>query len=232
MKNVCAICDHPERIEIDKKLASGVSIASLARGYDVPVFSLRNHKQHHLTRQLLTHVDIQEKLRAGELLVEVDTCLSKAKDILTLAEDQKKPTLALAAIREIRSTVEFLIKLAIQMQELQLKREEVDIAAQGQVFIEKSMSPKEAMQVYQRLIKSTQAGGSMVFLPQKEAIENSYPDPADEEEAAPVAPVARQAGQRTRTKAPAAHEESIPHEESMNGPGILSWTPDIPAKGW
>lgn len=228
MTMTCKVCNDSNRLEIDRKLAQGVSLAAIARQHvGLSKDSLRHHRDKHISRQMAKHQEITERIHSGELLAEIDKCLEKCISIRDNANDRT----SLAAMRELRETATFMFDLLFRSKELALRQAEVE--GQGvQGYIDGGMTPKDAMRAYQEMIKDGRGGGRaggnvVVYLPAKEPINSGeYPDPADEEEAE-AAPVARQAGQRTRTKAPAAHEESI------NGPGILDWVPDLPpAKGW
>ena len=119
MPNVCKICTHAKRLQIDRAIVSGQSKASISREFHVSEASLANHAKNHLSRQLLKHDEIRERINSGRILDEVEDLLTRTKRILRDSEIKKQNGMALGAIREIRSTLEFLSKLAITLASIQ-----------------------------------------------------------------------------------------------------------------
>ena len=117
MAMACTICNHDKRIEIDRMIVQGISLAKIAKKYDVPYQSLYNHSQNHLTRQLVTAMAKKELTESMDLLARIEDILSKAKNIFDRNYEKGKDSLALKALSEQRSTIELLAKIAAFLHE-------------------------------------------------------------------------------------------------------------------
>jgi len=132
MGNSCGICNHPERLAIDRELVEGKSKADIARRFGVSDDAVRNHGDNHLSRQLVKAHERKEIIHAADLVTRIESLLSKSENILSEAEKKKQFTLALNAIRESRSTLELLYKIAAHLHEV--RRLELEAKQeQGQV---------------------------------------------------------------------------------------------------
>jgi len=116
MPMVCQICSHHERLEIDRAVLSGMSKSEIADRFSVPYHSLRNHAEHHLSRQLIKAHETKDILNADALLDETRGMISRIKDIELQAHNGKLLGTGLKAIAELRATFEFLIKLGLSLQ--------------------------------------------------------------------------------------------------------------------
>lgn len=228
MSNKCSICNHPDKLEIDKRLARGVSTPLLSRSFEVSQDALRNHKENHLSRQMVKHVELEDRINSGKLFDEIDICLEK---IISIRDNSKNDRTSLAAMKEFRETAGFMFDLLFRTKELALKQQEVE--QQQQVRITRDMSPQEAMLLYKQMIKDGRNGtikveatqaGTTVFLPEKEPLLDQSYDYSEEEETPEPAPAPRR-----RSRSVAADDEATPEEPT--GSDILNWEPDIPQKG-
>ena len=61
MTMVCSICNHPKKLEIDRALIQGLNFSKIARDYEVSSDALRNHRDNHLSRQLVTAMEKKER---------------------------------------------------------------------------------------------------------------------------------------------------------------------------
>lgn len=129
MSQACTICNHDNRLEIDRMLVQGKSLASISRDFDVSTDALRNHADNHLSRQLIKSHEMKQALESGNLLNEIEDLLKRSKHILRRAEREGALNTALGAIREARGTLELMSKIAvtchqIRAQELEAQRME------------------------------------------------------------------------------------------------------------
>ena len=107
---------------------SGRSKNEIAKNHSVPYYSVDNHMENHLSRQLVQAYDQKRLSESENIIGEVEELLRRTKSILTEAEAEGKYNLALSAIREARGSYELLSKIAYALhqarsQELELERE-------------------------------------------------------------------------------------------------------------
>lgn len=126
MSMACTICTHDKRLEIDQAIVQGKSFQSIAKSYGVDAQCVSRHAKNHLSRQLLKHDEIRDRINSGRILDEVEDLLTRTKRILRDSEADNQRGMALGAIREIRSTLEFLSKLAITLQAIQQQEGNVE----------------------------------------------------------------------------------------------------------
>lgn len=117
MANLCATCNHPKRIEIDRALIQGLAVSNLSREYGVSANSLHYHKQNHLSRQLVTALEQKQLTEDFNLLQRIDDILSKAQDIFNRNYAKKRDGMALKALKEQRSIIELLAKISFALHE-------------------------------------------------------------------------------------------------------------------
>jgi len=128
MTMTCSICNNKNKLEIDRKLAQGISYQKIANEYGVSAQSVRNHAMNHLSHQLVGAWQKKEALESLDILSEIEDLLRRTKAILTKAEDKKNYNLALNAIKEARGSYELLSKIAFALHqsriaELQIEQE-------------------------------------------------------------------------------------------------------------
>ena len=115
MSQVCNVCSHPSKLEIDRGLVAGISMAGLSRQFGVSDDSLRNHRDNHLSRQLVKSHELRSAMESGNLINEIEDLLTRSKHILRRAEKDGHLTLALKAISETRGTLELMSKIAVTL---------------------------------------------------------------------------------------------------------------------
>lgn len=221
MSQVCNICNHPNRLDIDKRLAGGGSITRISREFDVSKDALHNHREKHISRQLSTHVEIQSRIHSGELLTKIDECLRVAEEIQRTSDNDRT---RLAAGKEVREHITFLFDLVHKAAELLLKQAEVE--AHQRVFcITPEMSPVEAAEAYRKMLAAMKTGPIITLPAKQDHIELAAPGYDDEPSAAPV---------RRRTRPPVDEQpqqaSQQDEQDETSGPAILDWKPEIPAK--
>jgi len=125
----CTICNHPQRVEIDKALVAGVAYRRIAAEYGVSDGSLRRHKRNgHIAEQIakaakkmeiqqakevqaaILAQEAQEVADAQTILDEVSRLKDRALTILDRAETEGTRE-ACMALREVRGIVELLAKV-------------------------------------------------------------------------------------------------------------------------
>ena len=118
MTRTCTVCSHPEREAIDRALVEGQSTGKLAGRYrTLDERAIRRHRSNHLPTALARAQEAEEVSRADDLLAQVRGLQDRALTILGKAEDSGDLRTALGAIREARSNLELLGKLAGELDE-------------------------------------------------------------------------------------------------------------------
>jgi hypothetical protein len=115
----CTICRHPEREEIDKRLApSGAIFAAISRDFaGISEDALKRHKGSHIPAALVKAESIKEVAKAETLLDDIRALREKAAAILEKAETAGDLKIALLGIREARGCIELLAKVDGQLKE-------------------------------------------------------------------------------------------------------------------
>ena len=120
MPRRCTICDSERREEIDRVLVEGkTSFRRIASLCDVSEASVRRHAAAHLPEALAAAVDAERVANGDDLLRQVRDLQQRAVAILERAEEGGDHRVALGAIREARSCLELLGRLAGELQERQ-----------------------------------------------------------------------------------------------------------------
>jgi hypothetical protein len=113
MPRPCSICSHPQRSTVDAHLvARSPSIRSLAKDFDVSSSALRRHKQLHISEALARAHGNQALLHAGTLADHVRELYTRSGTILQKAEASGDARTALGALRELRSIIDLVARLA------------------------------------------------------------------------------------------------------------------------
>lgn len=139
MSRNCTICIHMNRLQIDRALAQGQSIPKISKEFNVAEHSLRNHRDNHLSRQLLQAMSKKEVMEGMNILNDIEDLITRTKNILDMAEDKKRYGLALGAIREVRGSYELLSKIAFTMHQARLSELEAEKLKAGIWYDEENM---------------------------------------------------------------------------------------------
>ncbi len=115
MPRVCTVCEHSKRQEINKLLVQGTPYRDIAGRFSLSRSSLSRHKEH-LPNTLVKAKEAEEITQADSLLEQVKSLQNRVFNILTQAEEAGDLRTALGAIREARGFLEFLCKLASELQ--------------------------------------------------------------------------------------------------------------------
>lgn len=116
MPRTCTICTREERPEIDRALLDGEALRDIARRYATSKDALARHREH-LPSQLVKAKEAETVTQADTLLEQVKSLQTRALSILDRADEAGDLKTALAAIREARSNLELLGKLAGELQQ-------------------------------------------------------------------------------------------------------------------
>ena len=115
MPRTCTICASPQHQAIDQSLVAGTPYRAVAERFAASPPSVYRHQQGHLPATLLKAREAQEVAHADGLLAQIGSLQQKALEILARAECTGDLRSALAALRELRGTVELTAKLTGQM---------------------------------------------------------------------------------------------------------------------
>ena len=115
MPRTCTICRHDRLAAIDKALVNRRPFRDIANRYKLTKSSLLRHHDDHLPAKLVRAKRAAEAVEADALLDQVLDLKDNALGILSTAEGEGDHKTAIAAIREARSCVELLAKLAGQL---------------------------------------------------------------------------------------------------------------------
>ena len=125
MTQVCTICNHPERLQIDRMIVKGKSHQKIAREFGVDSQAVRRHGENHLSHQLVKAYEQKDMAENMDLLNRIDKILYKAENIFDRNYEQRKDGLALKALSEQRQTIELLAKISYALHQVQaLKSQE------------------------------------------------------------------------------------------------------------
>ena len=105
-RNICSICRHRKRAEIDRAVLDKVSLRTIAQQYGTSAAVLCRHKPH-IATEVMQVKQSQEQARAGGLAEYFEAFLERAETleaavlaVLKEAQQSKDRTGTLAAVRE------------------------------------------------------------------------------------------------------------------------------------
>lgn len=104
---VCSLCSHPLREDIDDRLIDGASRAAVAREFGVSPPTVRTHAAH-MAKQLAVAILARQEVKADRLISRVLDIDQEAKSLAASAEDGKT---AVAALNTRLRAVDLLGKM-------------------------------------------------------------------------------------------------------------------------
>jgi hypothetical protein len=110
----CETCRHPRRQEIDLALLAGESQRSIGERFSLSPASVSRHKRSCLPEDLLQARISKRILDSDFLVAKVSKLIRSVENVLEKAEEADKGPLVLAAVRELRPTLELLAKFSVQ----------------------------------------------------------------------------------------------------------------------
>lgn len=117
MARRCTICDHAKRDEIDACLVSNETLRDIAGRYGLKRTSLHRHQEKHLPAQLVQAQEIEEVVRADNLLGQLLHLQKSALAILKQAEGEGSHRTALYAIKQAGDLLALQAKLTGHLSE-------------------------------------------------------------------------------------------------------------------
>jgi len=117
---VCSICNHPDRLKIDREIVQGKSHTNISREYGVNSQAVRHHAENHLSHQLAAAWEKKEMAESFDMLGRIETILSRTEKIFKRNYDKEKDALALKALSESRATLDLLAKISYALHQARL----------------------------------------------------------------------------------------------------------------
>lgn len=117
MAGRCTVCRHLDRETLDRELAGGLTLREAADKYGLNKDAISRHKRNHLSKALQVVQERRETAGAQKAVDRAEQLYGKASGILERAEIEGNGALSLAAIKELRATVELLAKLTGELDE-------------------------------------------------------------------------------------------------------------------
>lgn len=113
----CKVCTHEQRGLIDQDIAGGMNNSQAAAKWGLSRDGVRRHKQAHLSPALKGVLTRRETAGAVRALDRLEDLYAKASSILDAATADAKPSLSLAAIRELKGLTELLARITGELDE-------------------------------------------------------------------------------------------------------------------
>ncbi len=142
MTRPCTVCNHPDRVAIDKEILNGTSYRIIANQNGLSFSAVQRHKEHIPESLTLAH-GAEKVSQADDLLHEVKGLQARAIGILNKAEKAGDLPTALKAIREAKGCLELLAKLHERREAHELTGKDggpVDITDVRKLLLEKLMN--------------------------------------------------------------------------------------------
>ena len=112
MPRVCTVCSHPDRPAVDQALINHKPYRDIAGRFSLGKNALLRHHDDHLPQTLAQAKAAEEAAQADDLLTELKSLRDRTYTLLEQAEKAGDIKAALAAIREVRATLELLGEMA------------------------------------------------------------------------------------------------------------------------
>ena len=114
MPQVCSICKHERRPEIDKALLAEQPLRTVAQQFETSATALFRHKRDHLSAALVKakrKKEAKEEVQAESLFDRLKSINRETLEILTEARESKNLPVALMAINRIEKQLELEARL-------------------------------------------------------------------------------------------------------------------------
>lgn len=155
----CTTCQHDNRLQIDRDLVSGKSMAGIARENDLAYHCIEYHKKNCLSRQMLKYAETREIAFAETIVKDISSVYQRVMDILDRAERKNKSYLFLEAAKELRAYSEFLIRLEQTFRKFQEEEESKVQYSEDAVIIDVSNLDEFTLKKLMRLLAEAKGEG-------------------------------------------------------------------------
>ena len=115
MPQICTICRHRERSEIDTALIRNESLRNIAEQFGTTVASLHRHRPH-IPQALALAKQAEQAVEATSLLDGLKSLTTRLNRIAEKAEEERAWSSATSAIREIRCCLTLLAQIRGELQ--------------------------------------------------------------------------------------------------------------------
>ena len=112
MSRRCAICSHPQRMEIEREIIRGASRAEISRTYKMSTTAVYRHETNHKPQLLVKARDVATIASADVLIAELKGLKDTAEEIMLQCKEDKNYRAALYAIQQLKGLIELCAKLA------------------------------------------------------------------------------------------------------------------------
>lgn len=112
----CKVCKHPKCVEIDTALLQGVPYTELAARYGMSTASISRHvRNDHIPKELMVAEGAKEVVDANTVWTSMAKIEDRLNEILGRATKQKKASVEIAALKELREMVKLKAQVAHYM---------------------------------------------------------------------------------------------------------------------
>lgn len=131
MANRCTVCNHPDRLEIDKLVIGGVPYRDISGRFQVSKSALERHASGHIAAAISRARDLRDWLNADQLVGELRVLREVVLGILEEARADGDHATALQAIGRLEKQAELVARLLGELVEHQ-RVQMVDASASEQ----------------------------------------------------------------------------------------------------
>jgi len=117
MPQICSICRHKNRPEIDAALLRSESLRNIAKQFGTSATALHRHRNSCVSQQLSKAKDASDVVAASALVRELREITAKTRDVLARAVREKNGDLALKAVARLERQLELKARLLGQLEE-------------------------------------------------------------------------------------------------------------------
>ena len=108
---ICSICSHPDRTLIDQEIVLGKSQRKIGADFEVSRDAVSRHSANHLSPALRKAMSRRESGGPTKALDRLEALYSRGEAILDQSDADGKPVISLAAMKELRATLEVIARI-------------------------------------------------------------------------------------------------------------------------
>jgi hypothetical protein len=117
MPQICTVCRHEKREEIDQALLAGEPLRTLAARTGTSSTALHRHRRSHIAAEMVHAKHVADELHAETLWDRLKTVNRETAAILAEARESRNHVIALAAISRVEKQVELEARLLGELSE-------------------------------------------------------------------------------------------------------------------